>query len=144
MDWHGYFVVERLNIGISNWNALIVLFEAMGTESSPIPAFNNHWRKRIDDNAVIYESMFDTSEVSISAFKQMLADEFGVPVEDIEDVQTEESYAGGTTIVWTFLYNAVERFKVERFGGSGSTWTQSGDECRGYLFFYRDEWEPEE
>lgn len=142
MDWHGYFVVERLNIGISNWNVLIALFEVMGTEGSPMPAFNTHWCTRLDGDAVIYESMFDTSEISVEAFKQMLADEFGVPIEEIDDVETHESYAGGTTAAYIFLYNTIERFKVERFGGGGATWLQSGNECRGYLSLYRDEWEP--
>lgn len=144
MDWHGYIVVQRLNIGIDNWNTLIVLFEDMGTEGSQMPAFNTHWRATLDGDAVIYESMFDTSEVSVEAFKQMLADEFSVPVEDIDDVQTEESYAGGTTTVWTFIYSAIDRFKVERFGDGGSNWPQSGDECRGYLKLHRDQWELEE
>lgn len=137
---HIYFVVERQNIGIGNWNALIELFEAMGTKGSSMPASNLHWRTRLDGDAVIYESMFDTEEVSIAAFKQLLADEFGVLIADIEIVVDSDSYAGGTTTTWQFMYNAVNRFKVERFGGGGATWKQSGDECRKYLSINQEEW----
>lgn len=140
-NWHGYFVVERQNIGAGNWVALRALFEEMGTLDSTFPAFNNHRRDRLDDNAVIYESLFDTSEVSILKFKQLLSDEFGVPIEDIDHETTAVDYAGFGTTVWEFLYGAIERFRVERFG-SGGTWSQSGDECRAYLAANRAEWEP--
>lgn len=146
MDIHTYFVVERLNIGIGNWDALIALFEAMGTDDSPMPAYNNHWRKRLDDNAVIYESLFDSDEVSIPAFKQLLADEFGVAVEDILHTLESTDYAGYETTVWIFYYNEIvpgeDRFRVERFA-PGGTWAESGDECRGYLKLYADQWESE-
>lgn len=142
-NWHGYFVIERQNIGITNWNALIALFEAMGTAGSRMPAHNNHWRTRLDGDAVIYESRFDTEEVSIAAFKQLLADEFNVPIEDIQSEPSSASYAGGMTTAWQFLYNAIERFKAERFGDGVSVWTESGDECRGYLATNREEWEEE-
>jgi len=73
----------------------------------------------------------------------MLADEFGVPAGDIEHQVGSISYSGGFTRIWTFLYNSIERFRVERFGGGGSTWKESGDECRGYLALHRAEWEEE-
>ncbi len=147
MDAHVYFVVERYNIGDSNWAALIALFEDMGTHDSKMPAENSHWRTRLDGDAVIYESKFDTSEVSIAAFKQLLADEFGVDVADIGiDVGTAYYTQVGTT-TWMFNYSGQYRFYIERFGGGGATWEQSGDECRGYLKMWQDEWElpmPEE
>lgn len=143
-NWHGYFVVERGTIGGGNWDTLRVLFEAMGTHDATLPAYNNHRRTRLDEDAVIYESRFDTSEVSIAAFKQLLADEFGVDVNDIEHTIDSASYAGGSTTIWSFLYNAIERFSVGRFGAGGSTWQQSGDECRGYLAANRAEWEQDD
>jgi hypothetical protein len=145
-DWHGYFVVERLNIGAGNWASLQALFEAMGTHDSPFPCFNNHRRARLDGDAVIYESKFDTEEVSIPAFKQLLADEFSVPVEDVLHTIGAEDYAGYGTTVWTFYYDEIvpgeDRFKVERFGGGGS-WQESRAEGAGYLILYADQWEEE-
>lgn len=143
-NWHGYFVVERQTLGDSNWAALKAVFEAMGTAGSPFPAYNNHRRTRLDGDAVIYESQFDTSEVSIAAFKQLMADEFGVDVAEIQSNTGSTSYAGGSTTIWTFLYSDVARFVVERFGAGGSTWQQSGDECRGYLAANAAEWEEAE
>lgn len=141
--WHGYFVVERETISAGNWDALRALFEAMGTLDSNFPAYNNHKRTRLDGDAVIYESNFNPGEVSIEEFKQLLADEFGVPVEEIGDVETSDDYAGHGTATWTFSYNLIDRFIVRRFGGGG-TWQESGDECRGYLKLYQAEWEPAE
>lgn len=143
MNWHGYFVVERQNISADNWAALQVVFESMGTLGSRFPCYNNHQRTRVDGDAVIYESRFDTEEVSVAAFKQLLADEFGVPLENIAHQTDTTTYADTETAIWQFLYNDVERFKVERFGAGGSIWQQSGDECRGYLALYRDEWDLE-
>lgn len=141
-NWHGYFVVERGTIGSGNWAALRALYEAMGASGSDFPAYNNHWRERLDGDAVIYESQFDTDEVSIPAFKQLLADEFEVPVENIEHTVDADDYAGYGTTVWEFLYNSVTRFTVRRFGGGG-TWAESGAECRGYIIANMAEWEPE-
>jgi len=135
--------VERGQIGVGNWDALIALFKAMGTHDNPFPCHNNHDRARLDGDAVIYESLFDPDEVSIEAFKQLLADEFAILVEDIEHTTAQDDYAGHGTTVWTFLYNAVVRLAVRRFG-RGGTWQESGDECRGYLVLYRDEWETEQ
>jgi hypothetical protein len=140
--WHGYYVSERLNISEANWDALIALFDAMGTSGSPFPAYNNHKRTRLDGDAVIYESQFNPGEVSGAAFRQMLADEFGVDVEDITQVITSDDYVGLGTTVWTYSYNAIERFIVRRFGG-GSTWRQSRLECLGYLAANSEAWNGE-
>lgn len=139
-NWHGYFVVERGTIGAVNWTTLQGLFEAMGTAGSDFPAHNNHKRPRLDGDAVIYESQFDTAEVSIPAFKQLLADEFDVDVGDIDHTIGSDDYAGYGTTVWEFLYNAVMRFTVRRYGGGG-TWDESRQECVGYLIANNVAWE---
>jgi hypothetical protein len=142
-DIHTYIVVERATIGSGNWVALRALFEAMGTHDSAFPAHNNHKRTRLDGEAVIYESAFDPAEVSLAAFKELLADEFGVDVEDIEHNTSAEDYAGYGTTVWEFLYNAVVRFTVRRFGGGG-TWAESRAEVLGYLALNGEAWESDE
>lgn len=142
--WHGYIVIERLNIGADNWSALVALFEQMGTHDSPLPCRNTHDRTRLDGNAVIYESQFDASEITVEQFKQLLADEFSVPVENILDTTEIVDYAGHETTRWTLYYDEVvageDRFLVERFG-RGGTWAESGDECRAYLAANAAEWE---
>ena len=60
--WHGYFVIERLNIGAGNWASLLALIEALGTHDSPMPANNTHDRTRPDGDAAIYESLFEPDE----------------------------------------------------------------------------------
>jgi hypothetical protein len=140
---HTYFVVERGTLSAANWDALCALFAAMGEHDTPFPMYNNHSRARLDGDAVIYESDFDTTEVSIEAFKQLLADAFGVPVQDIDDAQTEDNYTEyGTTTTWTIQYGGIDRFIIRRFSG-GSTWQDSRLETLGYLKLYKNEWESE-
>ena len=140
--WHGLFVAERLSISAANWAQLQALFEDMGTIGSKVPAINNHKRTRLDGDALIYESRFDPLEVTGAAFRQMLADEFGVPVGDIAQITTQDDYAGHGTIVWTYSYTAVDRFIVRRFGGGISGRMESLGECLGYLAVNQALWEP--
>ena len=137
-----YFVAERLATSSANWTQLQGIFEDMGTSGSKFPAWNNHKRARLDGDAVIYESQFEPGEVSGLKFRQLLADEFGVDIGDIDQVITQEDYAGIGTVVWTYSYNAVERFIVRRFGGGPATWEQSRLECLGYLKVNQAAWEP--
>ena len=139
-QWHGYFVVERNEIGINNWNALVAIFDGMGTSDSKFPAYNLQKRVRLDGNAVLYESQFDSEEVSGQAFRQLLADEFGIPVESIVWSTVEDDYAGYGTTTWLYLYNDILRFTVRRFG-QGQEWDISRKECIGYLVLYSDLWD---
>ena len=148
--WRGYFCCKRLNIGIGNWTQLKGIFEGMGTQKetdepsdSPVsnfPAYINHWRERLDGDAVIYESQFEPGEVSGLKFRQLLADEFGVDIQDIDQEITQDDYAGYGTTVWTYSYGVLERFIVRRFGGGPATWEQSRLETLGYLKLYAAEW----
>lgn len=141
-NWHGYIVIERGTVGIGNWTSLIAVFEGMGTHDSAFPAENTHDRPRLDGDAVIYESAFDPTEITIEQFKELLAAEFGLDVADIEHTIGAEDYAGYGTTVWEFLYSGVVRFLVRRFG-QGGTWPQSRLECLGYLAANSAEWEAE-
>lgn len=139
-NWHGYFVVERGNIGVENWQALQSFFESMGTHGSKFPMHNNHSRLRLDSDAIIHESLFDPTEVSIESFKQALADEFDIDVNDIDHTVNQNDYAGRGTVTWEFLYNSVIRFTVRRFGGGG-VWEYSRQECLGYIASDIESWE---
>ena len=39
---------------------------------------NSYWQARLEELAVIFENMLDSSSVSIETFKQLLAEYFGV------------------------------------------------------------------
>lgn len=131
--WSGYFVCERQNIGAANWAQLITLFVDMGTHDSKFPVDNTHSRARRDGDAVLYESAFNPGEVSGIAFRQLLADEFGVPVEDVGQTITQVTYVTIPTIIWTYDYAGSDRFIVRRFGDGAASWEQSRVECLGYL-----------
>lgn len=60
---------------------------------------------------------------------------------DIDHTQDVVSCGGVyNTTVWEFLYNAVVRFTVRRFG-RGGTWQESRAEAWAYLFDSLAEWE---
>lgn len=139
--WHGYILVEKLpDLGSGNWSALLSVFAEMGTHNSSFPAQNTHDRARLDGNAVIFESLFDPGEVEVSTFKQFLAEEFDVPVENITHSTDYKDYAGYGTTVWTFSYNDIGRFTVSRFGRGGS-WEMSLEECTAYMELHVEDWE---
>jgi hypothetical protein len=144
VTWRGYFVVERGAIGAGNWASLQWLYERMGTRGSSFPMWNNHQRARLDGDAMIYEFKFEPGEVSVASFKELLANEFSIPIEDIDHTQDVVSYSGSVdTMVWEFLYNDLVRFTVRRFG-RGGTWAESKTEALAYLQDDQAAWEPKE
>lgn len=140
--WHGYIVIERNTLGDGNWDALVAVFDNMGNLTGSFPQYCTQKRASLDGNAVIYESAFNPSEVSVDEFKQFLADEFSVDVADIEDTQSVVSYGDYDTAVWVFAYpiSGDDRFTVRRFG-RGETWGISRNECIGYLSANIEDWE---
>jgi hypothetical protein len=143
---HCYFVVERViaNLNQANWDRLNSLFTKMGTIGSLFPAHNLHKRVSIDGNKVIYESMFDTGEISLVAFRQLLANEFGVSVDNIDAIMTLDHYSEAgeaDTVTWDILYNSESRIVIRRFGGGVAPWEQSRLEAIGYLIQNQAEWE---
>jgi pectate lyase len=132
--WHGYLIVERGDIGAGNWANLRAMFAALGPATASQPAYLNHWRE-VDADTTIYEARFDASEVTQAAFKQMLADEFSVPVENIHVDTHATSHGGAFSRVWSYRYPGpagAVRFTVHRCAGGGS-WQESGHEARAYL-----------
>ena len=141
---HFYLGVINLNLNATQRGLLIDALKALGPASNKQPARLNHWRVRLDDEAIILEAAFNEENLTVASFKTRLAALFGVDAGDIGHSTGGQSYAGGITNVVTFSYNAVDRIRFALFGGAAATWADSGNECRGYLKLYSDEWEPEE
>jgi hypothetical protein len=97
----------------------------------------NHWRTRLDGEAVIFEAVFDEDALTIQAFKARLTAIFGVDAID-------HSVSGTPTPVITFSKGGTDYIRVVLFGGVGATWQDSGDAARAYLATNSAEWESQE
>lgn len=144
MTWHGYFGIENLTLNAAQRQMLIAALRVLGPSSDPSPARLNHWRTRLDGQAAIFEAAFQESALTVTAWKSRLASIFGVSPVTIGSSTVNQSFAGGTTPVITFFRSGIDYIRVALFGGVNADWMESGNECRGYLAFYADEWEPQE
>jgi hypothetical protein len=140
-DWHGYFAIINLGLNTSQRQTLNSGLSALGPGTSTRPAHLNHRRVRLDNDGIIYESLFDDATLTIAAIKQRLATLFNVAVETISHTLTTQSYAGGTSQVVVFRHSNVDRIQMIAFGGVGSTRAQSLTEVLGYLAANRAAWE---
>jgi len=144
MNWHGYIGVENVNLNPTQRATLVDALKALGPAANKQPARLCHWRTRLDNEAAIFEALFNEDNLTVDAFKQRLGAIFGVSPVTIGHTTVGQSFAGGTTPVVTFHRTGTDYIRFALFGGVGATWMQSGDECRGYLAANSAEWEPAE
>jgi hypothetical protein len=100
-----------------------------------------HWRTRLDNQAAIFEALFNEDSITIDRFKQRLGTIFGVDPGTIDSDVATVSFSQGDTLVVTFSRNQTDYLRVALFGGVGTNWMNSGNEARGYLKLHLDEWE---
>ena len=142
--WHGYMAIENLNLTTAQRAEIITQLSRLGAISRKQPCWRNHRRTRNDGDAVLFEARFNDASLTIDAIKARLAGIFDVDVGTINhavstwyfDLATPES-----TPVVTFSRGGTDYLRFAVFGGIGSTWMQSGDEARGYLRTYSNEWD---
>lgn len=132
-----YLGVENVALTAPQRQTLIDALKALGPSSDPSPARLNHWRVRLDGDAVIFESAFDDSLLTVAQFKTRLAAIFGVAVGSITSATTNP--ASGTLL--TFSYQAVARVRVLLFGGSTATYAESQAAAQAYLATNAALWE---
>lgn len=142
-DVHQYVGFENLNLNVAQRNQLYDEIRQLGPSTSPSPAMLLQERLRLDSDAGFWEASFNETKITVAAIKQWLADIFSIQPGDISHDTTIQSFAGGTTEVTTFVYNATNYLRLAIFGCMSCGWRASGDECRGYLSLYRDLWENE-
>ena len=140
---HFYLGIENLALNPTQRQTLVDALEALGPASDPQPARLCHWRTRLDAQAVIFEALFDETNLTVDKFKQRLGAIFGVDPDTINHSTQAASFGGGTTPVITFGRDGTDYLRFALFGGQSASWMESGDECRGYLALHRDEWDLE-
>lgn len=141
-NWHGYFGIE--NIGLTNPQRALLMTEIQALGVSPAdasPARRNHWRIRLDNDAAVFEALYDENNITVSKFKSFLADIFSVPSGDIGNMNTTFTWDTRVSNIITLDLLGVDKLQVAVFGGLSSTWPQSGNEARAYLSANIDEWQ---
>ena len=114
MSWHGYFFVENLNMNPSQRSTLVTALQGLGLDnSSSNPAHRNHWRVRNDNEAVIFEALFNEANLTTDAMKQWLGNIFGINPQGISDTVSQTQYGP----VATLTYNATNYIRVGVAGG---------------------------
>ena len=136
---HVYFGIENLGLTSGQKLVLLTALDSLGQGDGNQPAELNHSRTRLDNEARIYEALFDEVAISIQAFKNRLGAIFGVDPSLILHSIQNVVFVNLTTAVVTFQYPLVanERIRVNIFGYDGlvwPSWRESAIETRRYLF----------
>lgn len=128
-----YFGIENLNLTNGQRNTLVAELQSLGENNNGFaPNERNHWRIRLDNNAAIFEALFNENHLTIAAIKSRLATIFGVAVGTISHSTSQVSYG----LVVTFTHSAQQKMRLVAFGHNGSawgTWAESNAAVRAYL-----------
>ncbi|RPJ54593.1 MAG: hypothetical protein EHM23_28625 [Acidobacteria bacterium] len=135
---HCYLGVENLNLTAPQKLTLLDGIKALGRNDSGQPCHRNHWRIRLDNEAMIFEALFEIERISIAAVKQRLADIFSVPVANV--THTTASTVYGPLV--TFRYNSQNKARLVQFGGVTPTWDESRLAALQYVKDNQAAWEP--
>lgn len=137
-----YILIENIGLSPAHRNALIIAFKSLGSNQSTRPPEINHWRARLDNDAVIFQASFNELNISIDALKGYLSVIYGVDVSDITHSTVPVVYSTESTDIVTFTYASIDRLRMAIFGYSGAwpTWYQSKYEVQGFLVLNSLEW----
>lgn len=145
-DAHVYLAIQDLGMTTSQRTTLWAVIKLMGADNNdPQPARRNHHRDRQDGMMRIVEANFTEDELSVGAFKDRLADTFGVSAATIDDAAGDNLYGR----FWTFSRSAVNYFRLGVFGHPGvglgmPDWETSRLAARRYLAANAAQWDVEE
>jgi hypothetical protein len=135
-----YFGIENLALTNAQRNTLVAGLQQLGANGDSQPCNRNHWRIRLDNQAAIFEALFDDSQLTIAALKSRLATIFGIAANDI-------SHATSTTgigFLVTLSYQSVARLRVLLFGGASATHAESHAAVLNYLATNAAAWNTED
>jgi len=141
MMWHGYLAIENLALSAAQRGLLVDALRALGPKSDPQPAHLCHWRTRLDNDAAIFEALFDEDTLTVEAFKRRLAEIFGVSWVTIGSALSSVTFAERATPIVVFSRSGMDYLRMALFGGTDATWEQSRIECLAYLAANLEAWE---
>jgi hypothetical protein len=137
-EWQGYFYIENLGLTIQQKQTLVESLRLWGLRNADLsPKKRNHWRVRLDSDAVIFEAVFDANNISVLWFRNKLAEIFNVPVANITSTTTDSEYGP----LSTFKYNTANKLRMGIFGGLTATWIESHEAVLHFIADNRNAWE---
>lgn len=140
MTWRGYFVIEDLGLSVLQRQTLVDALRASGPVEHPQPAYLNHWRTRLDEQAAIFEADFSENALTVDAFKMRLGAIFDTDPANIDHRAQLVTFVVRPTSVVTFSRSGTDYLRMALFGGSGATWEESHVEVLAYLMANQEEW----
>ncbi len=133
MTQHSYIGLENLALTAPQKTTLVQALASLGPASDPQPCNRNHRRVRTDQDAVIFEALFQDSDLTTLALRQYLANVFGVALANVTAATTSQTFLTLPSPIITLTYQATARLRFVLFGGVGATWQQSRAETAAYL-----------
>jgi hypothetical protein len=131
-----YIGIENLGLNDSQRATLVEELKRLGRQDYPNPCLNNHWTTRPDNQAVIFEALFEEELWTIEQIKQRLATIFGINVSLITHSVANSQY--GPLVTFT---RTTERLRMVVFGGVNATYDESHAACLTYLLDHQAAWE---
>ncbi len=136
-----YFGIENINLTAPQKQSLIDGLKTLEDNANNNPCNRNHWRLRLDNDAIIFEANFDESQLTIAAIKSRLATIFGVAVGTISHSTSQNATYG---LIVTFIHSAQNKIRMVAFGHNGTNWAtveQSRTAAQAYLAANSVAWE---
>ena len=134
-----YYGIENLGLNATQKQDLIDGLKQLGSNQSPYPNYRNHWRPRLDNDAIIFEGKFNDSDWTVESVKNKLANLFGVDPATIDDSLQSTQYGP----VVTYSRNG-DKLRMIAFGGLLASWLESWEKVSAYLINNLEEWEQAE
>lgn len=136
-----YFGIENINLTNPQRNTLVSGLQSLGANSSEYPNRRNHWRIRLDNQAIIFEAEFNEDNLTINAIKQRLATIFSVNVATItHDDLPSFDYGQAFRII----RSGTHYINMCCFGMSGNVWPSwavSNAAAQAYLIANSTSWQ---
>ena len=137
-EWQGYFYVENLGLSAQQKQTLVDVLKVWGLRNQDLsPKKRNHWRVRLDGEAVIFEAVFEVDNITVLWFRTKLAEIFSVPVANITATTTNTDYGP----VSTFKFLTVNKLRMGIFAGLSSTWAESRLAVLNFIADNRSAWD---
>lgn len=138
MDWQGYFFIENFGLTPQQKQTLVTALQGFGMRNDALnPRDRNHWRVRLDGEAVIFEAVFNADNLTVASLRARLAGIFGVDENQIS-ADTSQNQYGDLAV---FSYNDVVRLRVGVFGGRSAGYVSSQVAARQFIADFAGDWE---
>ena len=139
---HLYFFMENTGLNETQRTTLVDWFKTFGrADNSPFPNLRMHTRVRLDNEAVIFESVLNEDWLTVEFLTNKLADVFSVDPGTIT-VDTSSNIYG--TLADFQRPAGTSRMRIGVFGGINATWEESRLATVAYLSAFSEQWETAE